>query len=103
MGGVRPIVFSREALPPLSVLEGEWRSLEAAGRPSFFTSWQWVGTLLAAVPHTSHPMLLRGRADGATVALALLGANRQAGGGAVLFDHEAFTSTRPVIRTSIRR
>src|SRR5262245_21679762 len=77
MGGIRPIVFSREVLPPLSVLEREWRSVEAAGRPSFFTSWQWVGTLLASVPSTSHPMLLRGRADGATVALALLGANHQ--------------------------
>jgi len=68
-------MICREALPPLSVLEGEWRSLEAAGQPSFFTSWQWIGTLLAAVPDVSRPMLLRGRADGGTVALALIGAN----------------------------
>ena len=40
------VEFRREALPPLAVLEHEWRRLEAAGRPSFFTSWHWIGTLL---------------------------------------------------------
>ncbi len=57
------------------MLEREWRTLEAAGRPSFFTSWQWIGTLLDMVPPPSWPKLLRGRAHGETVALALLGAN----------------------------
>ena len=64
-----------EALPSLADLEREWRALEAAGGPSFFTSWQWIGTLLAALPSPNRPNLLRGRAQGETVALALLGAN----------------------------
>jgi CelD/BcsL family acetyltransferase involved in cellulose biosynthesis len=68
------VEFRREALPPLTALEREWRMLEAAGNPSFFTSWQWIGTLLDTVPPASRPNLLRGRADGETVALALLGA-----------------------------
>jgi hypothetical protein len=70
----RQIVFRREALPPLAVLEREWRALEAAGHPSFFTSWRWIGTLLTALPLASRPQLLRGIAQGETVALALLGA-----------------------------
>ena len=68
------VEFSREALPSLATLEREWRSLEAVARPSFFTSWQWIGTLLAAVPAASRPSLLRGAAQGQTVGLALLGA-----------------------------
>jgi CelD/BcsL family acetyltransferase involved in cellulose biosynthesis len=69
-------VFYLEALPPLSELEREWRKLEAAGNPSFFTSWHWIGTLLSALPPASRPKLLRGNAGGETVALALLGANQ---------------------------
>jgi CelD/BcsL family acetyltransferase involved in cellulose biosynthesis len=69
-------VFRREALPGLPGLEREWRTLEAAGHPSFFTSWHWVGTLLAALPPASSPKLLRGTAHGRTVLLALLGANQ---------------------------
>jgi CelD/BcsL family acetyltransferase involved in cellulose biosynthesis len=70
------IQFRQEALPPLSVLEDEWRKLETVGSPSFFTSWHWIGTLLAAVPPVSRPSLLRGVAGGETIALALLGARR---------------------------
>jgi CelD/BcsL family acetyltransferase involved in cellulose biosynthesis len=68
------VEFRRTALPPLPELEREWRQLEAVGNPTFFTSWHWIGTLLAAVPSVSRPQLLRGRANGATIALALLGA-----------------------------
>lgn len=69
------VEFRCEALPLLAALEREWRALETAAHPSFFTSWQWIGTLLAAVPEASRPKLLRGSARGETVALALLGAN----------------------------
>jgi len=68
------IEFSDEALPPLAAVEREWRTLEAAAQPSFFTSWQWIGTLLAAVPADHRPRLLRGAAAGETIGLALLGA-----------------------------
>jgi CelD/BcsL family acetyltransferase involved in cellulose biosynthesis len=69
------VVYRREPLPPLPALEREWRMLESAGRPSFFTSWHWTGTFLTALPPTSRPKLLRGVAEGQTVAMALLGAN----------------------------
>jgi CelD/BcsL family acetyltransferase involved in cellulose biosynthesis len=69
-----PIEFRRVALPPLAVLENQWRSLEATAHPSFFTSWYWIGTLLAVLPEASRPSLLRGSICGQTVALALLGA-----------------------------
>jgi CelD/BcsL family acetyltransferase involved in cellulose biosynthesis len=65
--------FSQEALPSLATLQREWRTLEARARPSFFTSWHWIGTLLAAVPPAHRPKLLRGAARGQTVGLALLG------------------------------
>ncbi len=68
------IEFRREALPPPAALEGDWRRLEAAGDPSFFTSWHWIGAWLTALPETSRPTLLRGLSQGETVALALLGA-----------------------------
>ncbi len=67
------VEFHRETLPPPAALEHEWRTLETLARPSFFTSWHWIGTLLAALPRTQLPSLLRGVADSRTVALALLG------------------------------
>jgi CelD/BcsL family acetyltransferase involved in cellulose biosynthesis len=69
----RSIEFHREALPPLAVLETEWRALERAAAPSFFTSWHWLGTFLSALPDDRRPDLLRGSLHGETVALALLG------------------------------
>jgi len=71
----RPVVFSLEPLPPLPQLEREWRQLESAGNPSFFTSWHWIGTLLNALPPASRPKLLRGAVHGQAVSLALLGTN----------------------------
>ena len=71
----RHVEFGLEPLPALAELEREWRRLEAAGTPSFFTSWHWIGTLLSAIPSANRPRLLRGRAHGKTVSLALLGAN----------------------------
>lgn len=68
------IGFRRERLPPLAVLEPEWRSLERVSEPSFFISWHWIGTFLSALPEGKRPELLRGTLRGETVALALLGA-----------------------------
>jgi hypothetical protein len=69
-----PMEFRQEPLPPLAVIEREWRELETVARPSFFTSWHWIGTWLAILPEASRPSLLRGSVRGETVALALLGA-----------------------------
>jgi CelD/BcsL family acetyltransferase involved in cellulose biosynthesis len=59
----------------LPELEREWRQLESAANPSFFTSWHWIGTLLNALPPASRPKLLRGAVHGHAVSLALLGTN----------------------------
>ncbi|HXO89509.1 MAG TPA: GNAT family N-acetyltransferase [Stellaceae bacterium] len=67
------VEFHCETLPPPGALEYEWRTLETFARPSFFTSWHWIGTLLAALPRTQLPSLLHGVAGGRTAALALLG------------------------------
>ena len=66
------IEFRREALPPLAAVEAEWRNLEPAAAPSFFTSWHWIGTFLTALPESKRPDLLRGSLRGETVALALM-------------------------------
>jgi hypothetical protein len=71
----RALQLRLEALPALERLERDWRALEAMAEPSFFTSWHWIGTLLAAVPEPALPRSLRGESDGRTVALGLLGAN----------------------------
>jgi CelD/BcsL family acetyltransferase involved in cellulose biosynthesis len=68
------IEFRREPLPPLTVLETEWRRIERVAAPSFFISWHWIGTFLGALPEGKRPDLLRGSLRGETVALALLGA-----------------------------
>lgn len=69
----RDIVFSVEPIDTLEGLEREWRRLEADAAPSFFLSWNWIGTLLEMVPATAMPRVLRGTVDGRTVALAVLG------------------------------
>ena len=68
------VEFRRETLPPLAALEAEWRGLEPAAAPSFFTSWHWIGTFLTTLPEAKRPDLLRGSFSGETVALALIGA-----------------------------
>ncbi|AMO07692.1 MULTISPECIES: GNAT family N-acetyltransferase [Mycobacteriaceae] len=67
------VVFSVEPIDTLDGLEREWRRLEVEAAPSFFLSWQWIGTLLEMVPPSAMPRVLRGTADGRTVALAVLG------------------------------
>lgn len=67
------VVFTIEPVGALDELEQEWRRLEAKAAPSFFLSWHWIGTLLETVPPEARPGLLRGTAEGRTVALAVLG------------------------------
>ncbi len=54
-------------------LEGEWRQLEQDAQASFFLCWDWIGSLLHAVPPEARPSLVRVRAQERTVALSLLG------------------------------
>lgn len=65
--------FGIEPIGGLAGLEREWRRLEVQVTPSFFLTWNWIGTLLETVPPQSKPRLLRGTAGGRTVALAVLG------------------------------
>lgn len=67
------ITFSIEPIGALDEVERDWRRLEADASPSFFLSWNWIGTLLETVPPAAAPRLLRGTAAGRTVALAVLG------------------------------
>lgn len=71
--GQQDIAFSIERIGALADLEREWRRLEDEVAPSFFLSWNWVGTLLELVPPEAKPRLLRGTEAGQTVALAVLG------------------------------
>ena len=52
---LRDLEFRTRSAAPAPDLEHEWRALEAVAQPSFFTSWQWIGTLLAAMPATCRP------------------------------------------------
>lgn len=71
--GGRDVAFSVGPVGALDELERDWRRLEAEASPSFFLSWNWIGTLLEMVPPAAAPRLLRGTAGGRTVALAVLG------------------------------
>jgi len=75
-----PIDIAREPLPPLSVLEREWRALEAEVGRGFFLSWAWIGTWLATLPPPIAPFLLRARRGSETVGLAI-GVEREAARG----------------------
>lgn len=67
-----PVDVSLVALPQLPELEQAWRALEGVSRPSFFTSWSWIGCWLETLPVEYRPMLLRARRDGRDIGMALL-------------------------------
>ena len=71
--GCRDITFRVEPMGPLAELERDWRRLEADAAPSFFLSWNWIGTLLETIPPEVAPRLLRGTVGDRTVALGVLG------------------------------
>lgn len=64
------IAVALTPIEEIGVLERRWRALETRSNHSFFLSWTWIGCL--AAERFAHPVLLEGRADGATQALALL-------------------------------
>jgi CelD/BcsL family acetyltransferase involved in cellulose biosynthesis len=67
------VTVTVEPIDALDELEREWRLLEAEASPSFFLSWNWIGTLLETVPPEVKPRVLRGTTGGRTVLLAILG------------------------------
>jgi CelD/BcsL family acetyltransferase involved in cellulose biosynthesis len=58
-------------------VEPIWRALEAAARPSYFLTWGWITTWLAALPVSALPRLAVIRRDGSVVAACFLGRRRQ--------------------------
>jgi CelD/BcsL family acetyltransferase involved in cellulose biosynthesis len=65
------IDIQRETLPPLAMLEREWRALERIAGRGFFLSWSWIGTWLATMPSGVEPFVLRAKRDKVTVGIAL--------------------------------
>lgn len=68
----QPLGVTIEPLPPLLEVERDWRELESRSDRSFFISWSWIGTWLAALPSHVRPELLRVQSQGRTVALGVL-------------------------------
>src|SRR5688572_17597071 len=70
--GVMKVTF--EPLAELDALGARWRALEErAFEPSFFQSWTWVGSWLAALPDTSGLRLLTIADGDSIVGLGVLG------------------------------
>ncbi len=67
-------------LQPLNPADGhtehEWRHLEKQAKASFFTSWDWTGTLFNSLPAETNLYLLRLAKQTETVGLAYLGNER---------------------------
>ncbi len=61
-----------EPLGDVLQLERDWCALQAQGQPSFFQSWDWIGSFLACLPGHLAPQVLRVHAAGVPVGLCLL-------------------------------
>lgn len=72
----RPLVASLAPIDDPLALERDWRAVESAPGVSFFQSWDWIGSLLEALPVAERPDILRLRAADRVVALALVGRTR---------------------------
>ncbi len=61
--------------PAWNALGASWRDLEARADGSFFTSWNWVGSLAAA--RFANPVLLQAHSGGRLVGLGLFNRRRR--------------------------
>jgi CelD/BcsL family acetyltransferase involved in cellulose biosynthesis len=59
-------------MPPLSVLEPQWRELESRADCSFFLTWSWIGTWLNALPEGMAPRLLKACSGEQVMGLAIV-------------------------------
>jgi CelD/BcsL family acetyltransferase involved in cellulose biosynthesis len=57
-------------------VESIWRALEAAARPTYFLTWGWIATWLAALPTAALPQLAVVREGATAVAACFLGRRR---------------------------
>lgn len=58
-------------------LENDWRAVEALSQPTFFQTWEWIGSFLETVPSDPVPQVLRVAADGLLVGICLLWSTSQ--------------------------
>ena len=68
----QPIDVTLQPIREPSALEDDWQDLSARADHSFFQSWGWIATWLAALPGDAAPLCLRACAAGRTVALGIL-------------------------------
>lgn len=61
-----------EPLPPLDLLETQWRALEQQSRGSFFQSWMWIGTWLRTLCPLRRARLLSVHVEGRVVGLGIV-------------------------------
>jgi CelD/BcsL family acetyltransferase involved in cellulose biosynthesis len=61
-----------EPLPPLDLLETQWRALEQQSRGSFFQSWVWIGTWLRTLCPLRRARLLSVHGEGRVVGLGIV-------------------------------
>ena len=61
------------ALGDIAALQSKWCALEGTDQVSFFQSWDWIGSLLEALPQTALPQVLEVRSGERCVGLGLLG------------------------------
>jgi CelD/BcsL family acetyltransferase involved in cellulose biosynthesis len=66
-------VFIQPLDPADKHIESEWRRLENTTKSTFFTSWDWTGTLLATLPTRTGLILIRLSVQGETVGLGYFG------------------------------
>jgi CelD/BcsL family acetyltransferase involved in cellulose biosynthesis len=65
--------FQLQGAGDLPALGRDWQALESRAEGSFFQSWAWVGTWLAAIPEGERPGVLAVRCGTDIVGLGVLG------------------------------
>jgi CelD/BcsL family acetyltransferase involved in cellulose biosynthesis len=82
-----------EPIVSLGPVESLWTSLDSRGSHSFFTTWNWIGCWLAALPPRFEPRLVTATRAGETVAAAILIPRRTRRHGIVSASQLHFNST----------
>jgi CelD/BcsL family acetyltransferase involved in cellulose biosynthesis len=82
-----------EPIASLGPVESLWTSLDSRGSHSFFTTWNWIGSWLAALPPRFEPRLIAATRAGETEAVAILVPRRTRRHGIVGANQLHFNST----------
>lgn len=93
MSVAKPLRFNLALIPSLDFVESLWRRLGVSKSQSFFLSWTWIGTWLAAIPAGIAPLLLTVSREEEILSAALLVPRRQRRHGLVGARQLHFNST----------